>query len=188
MSRWTYHLPVEQLFSYHEHLRPFTGHRDHVVASRTSMLTPRAHRRPTEQVPGLVVAACLILVGCSTAAENTTPPNVLAGLAAGSGRLAGRVGPGRPGEDRPIPALTLTFSDGKQTVETTVHDGRYTLDLPPGTWEVHSGDGTVCATGLRVVAAALQGEDLSWPGGACQDLSGPPAQPSPPAGPSPPGG
>ena len=120
--------------------------------------------------------ACLILLGCSDG-----------GAPSGSGRITGRVGPGQPGDSAPIPSLTLRFSDGKRTVETSVEDGQYTVDLPAGTWEVHSADDNVCATGLRVVAAASQRNDLIWPSGSCQDLSGPPAGPSPPVGPTPPG-
>jgi hypothetical protein len=120
---------------------------------------------------GLFLGAMLAFAGCST--EHPT-------LASGSGRLAGHVGPGRPGENRQIPQLTLEFSDGTSNVKTTVNDGVYTLDLPAGTWDVRSDDDNVCATGLRVVAAARQSADLIWPSGSCQDLSGPPVAPSPP--------
>jgi hypothetical protein len=119
----------------------------------------------------------LALLGASCSTGN--------GLAAGAGRLSGHVGPGRPGENV-VPALTLTFSNGKTSVKTTVHDSRYTVDLPAGTWEVHADDGNLCATGLRVTARASQRNDLLWPSGSCQDHSGPPARPTPPAGPSPP--
>ena len=134
---------------------------------------------------GVVLAlAATACSGDDTAAEkastSTTVSSDLAGLAVGAGRLTGQVGPGRPGENGAIPDLTLSFSDGRTTIKATVHDARYTVDLPAGTWEVHSDDGNVCATGLRVAAAAVQNSDLIWPSGSCQDLSGPPSPPSPP--------
>jgi hypothetical protein len=137
----------------------------------------------------LFVGATLVFAGCSsehpTSSAGKTTSNGLntsvAGLAPGSGRVAGHVGPGRPGDNSPIPALTLTFNDGKSTVQTTVHDGTYTVDLQAGTWDVRSDDGNLCATGLTVGAAAWQSNDLSWPFAGCQDLSGPPGNPSPPA-------
>jgi hypothetical protein len=138
----------------------------------------------------LFVGAALVLAGCSTehptsnagkATSNGLNTSV-AGLAPGSGRLAGHVGPGRPGDNSPIPALTLTFTDGKSTVQTTVHDGTYTVDLRGGTCDVRSDGGNLCATGLTVEAAAWQSDDLGWPFGGCQDLSGPPGNPSPPPG------
>jgi hypothetical protein len=142
------------------------------VASPRGPLEDRL-RRPCRW--WLVASACLMLFGCSGGG----PPS-------GSGRVTGYVGPGRPGDNTPIPSLTLRFSDGRRTVETTVEDGRYTVDLPAGTWEVHSDDDNVCATGLRVVAAASQRNDLIWPSGSCQDHSGPPTGRSPPVGPTPP--
>ena len=78
----------------------------------------------------------------------------LAGLAAGHGRLAGHVGPGRPGAAPQIPSMILGFSNAATVVETTAHDGIYYVDLPAGTWEVHGDAGNVCATGLTVVAGA----------------------------------
>jgi outer membrane murein-binding lipoprotein Lpp len=142
----------------------------------------------------LFVGAAVVFAGCSNGDPTPTKANAtsnglsttVAGLAAGSGRLAGHVGPGRPGDDSPRPALTLTFNDGKSTVHTTVHDGTYTVDLPAGTWDVRSDDASLCATGLAVRAAAWQSNDLGWPFGGCQDLSGPPENPSPPTGPTPP--
>jgi hypothetical protein len=141
----------------------------------------------------LFVGAAVVFAGCSNGHPTPTKVNAIsnglntsvAGLAPGSGRLAGHVGPGRPGDNSPIPALTLTFNDGKSTVQTTVHDGTYTVDLQAGTWDVRSDDGNLCATGLTVGAAAWQSNDLGWPFGGCQDLSGPPGNPSPPAGPTP---
>ena len=117
-----------------------------------------------------------VLLACFGASCSTGQ----AGLAGGEGRLAGRVGPGSPEANGVIPALRLTFSDGKTTVKTTVDDGSYSVDLPAGTWQVHSDDGGVCATGLRVAAAGSQRSDLMWPTGFCADYSGPPAPPSPP--------
>jgi hypothetical protein len=122
----------------------------------------------------------LALVGASCSAGNEKGP------AAGAGRLTGQVGPGRPEGNGVVPALTLTFRDGKTSVKTTVQDGVYSVDLPAGTWDVHSDDGDLCATGLRVAPGASQRNDLLWPTGSCQDHSGPPGGPTPPAGPTPP--
>ena len=110
----------------------------------------------------------------------------ITGLAPGAGRLTGHVGTGRPGENGAIPALALTFTSGEATAKTTVQEGAYIVDLPAGTWEVHSDDGNLCATSLGVTAGASQRDDLIWPTGICQDLSGPPANASPPPGPTPP--
>jgi hypothetical protein len=134
---------------------------------------------------GLAAASC----SSGDSSGSNTPTSTsqsLAGLAAGQGRLTGQVGPGRPGENGVIPPLTLTFSDGNRTVKATVLDGRYTVDLPAGTWEVRSDDANLCATGIKVGTMASQRNDLLWPVGSCQDLSGPPASPTPPTGPKPP--
>jgi len=138
-----------------------------------------------------VVVLAIVAASCSSGESSgsngrTSTSQSLAGLAAGEGRLTGQVGPGRPGENGVIPPLTLTFSDGNRTVKATVLNGRYTVDLPAGTWEVRSDDSDLCATGIKVGTMALQRNDLLWPVGSCQDLSGPPSGPSPPAGPTPP--
>jgi hypothetical protein len=142
----------------------------------------------------LVVSAVVLTGACSfdhgMSNARTTSNGLhtsVAGLAAGHGRLAGHVGPGRPDGQRLIPPMTLGFSNGAIVVKTTARDGVYYVDLPAGTWEVHADAGNVCATGLKVVAAAWQSNDLIWPIGSCQNLSGPPGGPSPPAGPVPPG-
>ena len=143
----------------------------------------------------LLVSAALVMGACS--AEQATSDagrfsngldTSVAGLGSGHGRLAGHVGPGRPGVDGPIPAMTLGFSNGATTVEATVHDGVYSVDLPAGRWEVHGDAGNVCATGLSVAPGGWQSADLIWPNGSCQDLGGPPEGPKPPPGPVPPGG
>jgi|SRR5581483_870768 len=139
----------------------------------------------------LRAAVCLaVAASCSSNANSAGPkveptigPRTPAslpstfGLAAGSGRVAGHLGPGRPGENGAVPAVVLTFSNGHGAVNTTVHDGAYSVDLAADTWDVHSDDHNVCATGLRVTAGASQSADLIWPFGSCQDLSG---QPPPP--------
>jgi len=137
-----------------------------------------------------VLLAALLMAGCSDGGGTPAPTNAAtsdptAGLAVGSGRLTGRVGPGRPAENGAVPALVLTFRNGDATVQATEHDGTYTVDLPAGTWEVHADDGNLCARGLRIVAGAAQSDDLLWPAGGCQDLGGPPSAPAPPAGPTP---
>ena len=137
---------------------------------------------------GLIVGVALVFVGCSTGHSTSTAGKTtsndlntsVTGLAVGSGRLAGHVGPGRPGDNSSIPTLTLTFGDGQSTVETTVHDGVYTVDLRAGTWDVHSDDGNLCATGLSVRATAWQRDDLAWPSSGCRNLASPSPGPTGP--------
>ena len=133
-----------------------------------------------------MVSAVLVFGACS--AENGTSDagrisngldTSVAGLAAGHGRLAGHVGPGRQGTGLQIPSMVIGFSNGATFVETTVRDGIYSVDLPVGMWEVHGDAGNVCATDLTVVAGGWQSADLIWPTDSCPDLAGPPAGPVP---------
>lgn len=132
-------------------------------------------------LPALLFAALLVIVwypaGHSATTTHVTrlePPakDSLQGLPAGYGRLSGSVGPGAP-PNGTVPNIVLTFSRGGMTFHATVNAGKYQIDLPAGTWDVRSSDG-VCATGLSVAAGGAQRDDLVYPMGGCQDLTGPP--------------
>ena len=107
--------------------------------------------------------------------EPLNSPKALSGIPDGWGRVAGRVGPRLPGQPDPQP-VTLTFTRGQESMQTTAIGGVYEIELPRGTWNVR-GQG-VCATGLHVSAGAWERADLTFPGG-CQDLSGPPSRSGP---------
>jgi len=62
----------------------------------------------------------------------------------------------RVGSNGAVSAVVLTFSNGHDAVKTTVHDGAYSVDLAADTWEVHSDDHNICATGLRVTSSRAE--------------------------------
>jgi hypothetical protein len=128
-------------------------------------------------VRNVIVGAFLVggLVGCSSSSDALIPSRE--GLAAGQGRLAGRLA--RP-PGGTVPTLTLTFTNGAHTATTVVKKGVYRLDLPAGVWDVRSTDGKVCTTGLHVGADAWQRGDLVYPTNGCQNLATPPPMATPP--------
>ena len=125
----------------------------------------------------VATTAALTMTNACTTASGTEH------LAAGYGRLTGHVGPGAP-PNGTVPAMTLRFSNGSETVSATVKNGSYQVDLPAGTWDVRCPAG-VCASGISVTAGAWGRNDLGYPIGGCQNLSGPPtpSTPPPPANP-----